>query len=95
MKTRKSIAYAYPTSPAAERLGMGRSGCYYVAVCVARSDGCFWPAPARSGRKGYAQPDDPALVADFHATAGDVCPLFLSHGDKRAVAAVQPQPAAK
>lgn len=48
MKTRKSINYAYPHSPAAKTLGMSGTGCHYVATSVFR-EGASW-SPARSSR---------------------------------------------
>jgi hypothetical protein len=37
----KSIQFAYPTSPAAERLGYGETGCYYLAK-ETLSEGIYW-----------------------------------------------------
>lgn len=44
MRTRYSIAYAYPTSQRASELGFAKTGCYYLEGITKREDGS-WSAP--------------------------------------------------
>jgi hypothetical protein len=68
----KAIHYAYPTSPIAERLNHGETGCYYLAQIEGEYRGSVWPgsegeacAPGDSEglqalRDLYAEHDVPA-----------------------------------
>lgn len=73
MKIRKEIAYSYPTSINASRLGFKDSGCFHVSVTHLNIDGAgqcetFIPSPAR----GYLRKDDPELLAAFKAEEGEL-----------------------
>lgn len=74
MKIRKEIAYSYPTSTNASRLGFNQSGCFHVSVTkLFMVDGLwdsetFIPSPAR----GYLHKNDPELLEAFEAEQGDL-----------------------
>ena len=73
MKIRKEIAWAYPTSTNARRLGWGKTGCYHISITHLNIDGAgqcetFIPSPAR----GYLRKDDPELLAAFEAEEGEL-----------------------
>lgn len=89
MKTRKAIAYAYPTSPAAEHLGMGRVGCFYLSVSVLRDDGNWSYYKPAHNAEGYSEPDHPDLVASYTETDGEICPYFATHGNDKALSAIR------
>ena len=61
MKRKYEIAFAYPTSPNAERLGFGKTGCYYVMETVMREDRSIGVGIA-PGCEGFADRDDPDLL---------------------------------
>ena len=71
MKTRKEIAYAYPTSPSAEKLGCGRKGCFYVAQSVLREDGTWSPSVAAHNAEGFDSATHPDLLAIYAETEGE------------------------
>lgn len=75
-KIYKSIAYAYPTSPAAKELGYNDTGCYYVTT---RNVGGI--ATRAHNCEGYLQPNDSDLLAFFNETEGDICPMFLKYAN--------------
>lgn len=57
------VSYGYPSSPIAEKLGMGRTGCYYVEDHHKREE------KRRGftrvvGLKGYPREEDAQAVAD-------------------------------
>jgi hypothetical protein len=88
MKTRKSIGYAYPTSPNAETLGMGKTGCWHLNVSVLREDGTWSPDSLPHNAEGYATSDDPDLIAQFIETEGEICPMFKRYGLIKATSAL-------
>lgn len=66
---KKEIAYSYATSPNAETLGFGKTGCYHVSVTYIDIEGSgqcktFMPHNA----EGFASKDDPDLIALFNET---------------------------
>ena len=72
MKIRKEIAFSYPTSLNATRLGFAKTGCYHVSVCrlFIKIDG-LWDSETLDPEKGYASKNDPALFAEYNATQGE------------------------
>ena len=56
------IAYAYPTSPNAEHLGFGKTGCYYVQETYIREDESV-SADIAHNCEGFADENDPDLVS--------------------------------
>jgi|SRR6478736_498032 len=89
MKIRKSINYAYPTSPTAVALGCGPTGCHYLATSVFR-EGASWspPEPAHNA-EGFANPTDPDLLASYMEADGEPCPYFLRHGNAHTLRALR------
>jgi hypothetical protein len=78
MKTRKSINYAYATSPMANHLGFGKTGCYYITTATLNEDG-FWGVDyALHSAEGYLSKDNPDLIAQFNETEGEVSPYSLA-----------------
>ncbi len=71
MKTRKEIAYAYPTSPSAEKLGCGRRGCFYVALSRLGKDGAWLPSKPAPDARGYDSATHPDLLAIYAETEGE------------------------
>jgi len=71
MKTRKEIAYAYPTSPNAELLGCGRKGCFYVALSRLGDDGAWLPSNPVLKARGFDSATHPDLLAIYAETEGD------------------------
>ena len=71
MKIRKEIAYSYPTSPNASRLGFAKSGCFHVSVCRLFMVDGLWDSETLDPAKGYASKNDPALIAEYDATLGE------------------------
>lgn len=72
MKIRKEIAFAYPTSINASRLGFKDSGCYHLSVTHLNIDGngqceTFIPSPAQ----GFLKKDDPQLLEAFELEKGE------------------------
>ncbi len=78
MKLRKAIAYAYPTSKHAAALYHTITGCYYVSQSILREDGTWSPPYIAQGHDGFLDRNDPALLALFDETDGDICPYFLA-----------------
>jgi hypothetical protein len=76
MKTRKSIAYAYPTSEAANELGQpGFYVCQYVKLETGE-----WSTPfIAQGHDVFDDKNDPDLLALFNESDGEVCPYYASH----------------
>lgn len=71
MKIRKEIAYSYPTSPNAKRLGFNSTGCFHVSICHLFMVDGLWDSETLDPVKGYARKDDPALLAEYAATKGE------------------------
>lgn len=68
---RKEIAYAFPYSPMAEKLGFEESGCYYVEshMCNIEGSGQFGlPYPDNSGGFETIEND---LIDSFHEADGE------------------------
>lgn len=86
-RTRKAIAYAYPTSPAADFYGH-KDGCWYVSTSAQRQDGSWSPNHMLEQGEGFGQPDHPDLIALYRETDGEMCPYFKSHGNAKALAAI-------
>ncbi len=76
MKIRKSISYAYATSPTARELGHGKTGCYYVATSILREDGNWSPASPVHNAEGFQNAGDADLIALYRETEGEPCPYF-------------------
>lgn len=81
MKTYKSIAYAYPSSPAAEHLGFPDTGCLHIQQRhdniedSGQSSGDFMVHNA----EGYQSVCDD-LINQYLETDGEPCPMFLQYG---------------
>ena len=45
MKATKQVAYAYPSSDTAGRLGFGKTGCYFFRLALPRGG---WPITVKS-----------------------------------------------
>ena len=82
-KTLKNIAYAYPTSKNAEKLGFSDTGCYYIETTyiyegpgIEDSDQCvsFMPHDA----KGFIDKNDADLLALYEEANGDSLREFLA-----------------
>ncbi len=89
MKTRKSINYAYPSSPHAVTLGHAGTGCHYVAVSVFREGASWSPSEPAHNAEGFTNPTDPDLLALYAETDGEPCPYFLRHGNSATLRALQ------
>jgi hypothetical protein len=89
MRTRKSIGYAYPSSPNAETLGMGKTGCWHLNVSVLREDGTWSPDSIPHNAEGFAECDAPDLIAQLLEADGEFSPLFLSYCDTRILKAMR------
>lgn len=66
MKTYKAIAYAYPTSLAADHFGFKNQGCYYIQL-IHRGENYY--SEAAPGSEGFADINDMnlrSLFAEFH-----------------------------
>tara|TARA_Y100000114_G_scaffold155937_1_gene181440 strand:+ start:2072 stop:2377 length:306 start_codon:yes stop_codon:yes gene_type:complete len=77
-KILKDIAYAYPTSEAAESLGFAETGCYYVEITyvgIEGSDQCKTFVPHNA--EGFANMDHPDLIALYSETKGEPLREFL------------------
>jgi hypothetical protein len=77
---RKAIAYAYPSSTNAQKLGVSRTGGYYVERSIMREDGT-WSAPyiaPDGGQEAFQKIDDPELLAIFHEADGVVSPYSMN-----------------
>lgn len=77
-KILKDIAYAYPTSENAEKLGFADTGCYHIEITyigVEGSDQCvtFMPHDA----EGFIDKNDTDLLALYEETNGDSLREFL------------------
>lgn len=88
MKLRKSISYAYPSSPNAESLGHGKTGCWYVAISTFREGASWSPNTPAHNAEGFGSPYDPDLLALYRDADGEPCPYFLRHGDSMALRAL-------
>lgn len=89
MRTTKAITFAHPTSPNADRLGFGDTGCWHVSQTywnIEGSDQCntFVPHDA----EGFLSPDHPDLISVFKEYDGDVCRHFQTYGNEQALAAL-------
>lgn len=82
----KAIAYAYPLSINAERLGCGETGAWYVAQTI---DGrSLLVTKIAHNCEGFATPDDPDLIALFNEYEGEPCPYFRKFGNPKALSAL-------
>jgi hypothetical protein len=90
MKIRKSIAYAYPTSPRAVELGVRDRGGYYVEQSVQREDGTWSTGYVADGcgNEAFSSPDDSDLISLYLEADGTACPMFVQHGNAAALAAI-------
>jgi hypothetical protein len=61
---KKSVGYAYPTSPSAQRFGFAHTGCYTVNVGV-------------NAIAGYATRQEALKHAE--SLAGEWCPMYLKY----------------
>lgn len=87
--TYKSIAYSFPTSDNAKKLGFADSGCWHISIFITGiegSDQCRTIMPHDA--EGFAAPDDPDLIALFFETEGEIDPAFEKYGNSRALAAI-------
>lgn len=82
---RKSIGYAYPTSPRAVELGHGKTGCYFIGRETRREDRSWSPCEVWPGSEGEVSNDwhdcEPlrALFAEIDAPVSPYCltsPLY-------------------
>ena len=83
-KIRKAIAYAYPSSTNAQKLGVSRTGGYYVERSIMREDGTWSPpyiAPD-GGQEAFQKIDDPELLAIFRGADGVVSPYSMNRRRK-------------
>lgn len=72
MKIRKEIAYSYPTSPNAKRLGFNKTGCFHVSVTRLFMVDGLWDSETAEPSRGYLRKDDPELMSAFEAEPGEV-----------------------
>lgn len=89
MNKTKAIAYAYPTSENAKKLGFYDSGCWYISVTLhdieeSGQSSTFFTHDA----EGFDSPNDPDLIALFNEESGNICPMFLRHGNAQALKAL-------
>ncbi len=75
-KVRKSISYAYATSPTACELGHAKTGCYYVATSILREDGTWSPATPLHNADGFLRAEAADLISTYKETEGEPCPYF-------------------
>lgn len=79
MKTYKSIAYAYATSPMAKELGFYDDGCFYIQQRSMNEAG-DWNTYAAHNAEGFKKAYEADLIAMFKETDGDIDWMFLRHG---------------
>lgn len=91
-KVRKSIAYAYPTSPRSKELGVRKTGGWFIQHYRLNEAG-EWSTPyvpAGAEAEVFDRPDHPDLISLYHEYSdAEPCPSFLRHGNERALAAVK------
>lgn len=95
MKIRKSISYAYPSSPHAVTLGMSETGCYYVAISVFREGASWSPNCPAHNAEGFTDATHPDLLAMYNETEGEPCPYFLKRGPLNTLRALKSMEPAK
>lgn len=79
-RKRKSIAYAYPSSPLADKAGRPDKGGYFVKQETWLGGSWFDTThPGDLAEGMFDSPDDPELHALFEETEGEVCPLSLKY----------------
>ena len=76
MKTRKSIAYAYATSPRAIELGFENTGCYYIEYITTNEDSVNISADKQVGGFETREPD---LLASFNEADGEPCEMSAKY----------------
>ena len=85
MRVTKSIAWAFPTSTMSERMGMAKTGCFYVQqtfLNIERSGQCR--TVAAHNAEGFLSPTDPDLLSFFHETEGEIDKSFAEYGNDEA-----------
>lgn len=90
MKTYKSIAYSYASSPTAESLGFYDAGCFSIEIRHhdiegSGQDETFTPHNA----EGFKKANHPDLIAMFKEADGIICPMFLRFGNQAALNAIK------
>lgn len=88
-KTYKSIAFSYPGSHNAEKLGFGKTGCWHIEITKLDIEGsgqCATYMPHDA--EGFSAPDDPDLIALYRETQGEHSLSFVRYGNKRALKAL-------
>lgn len=78
-KLYKEIAYAYPSSTNAEKLGFAKTGCFYVQhtfINIENSRQCRTVIAHNS--EGFLNRNDPDLIALFNEHEGDIDPNPLA-----------------
>ena len=90
MKTIKAIAFSYPSSHNAERLGFPMTGCWHISVTYINIEGSeqcitFLPHDA----EGYPSSDHPDLIAQFNEQDGEPSTSFLTYGPDAALEALR------
>jgi len=85
---RKSIAYAYPTSTTAEKLGVAATGGWFIQQ-YRRLESGEWSTPyVAQGNDVFQSADDPELIDLYMETDGEQCWMFTKHGNPGAVLAI-------
>ncbi len=78
MKHRKAIAYCYPTSPNAERLGQGG---YYIEMSVLNVANEWSVGYIHQGYDVFDSRDDPDLMELFTEIDAEVSPFCITQSD--------------
>ena len=88
-KTYKHIAYCYPTSANAKKLGKYYEGCFTIIKTILDENGEIIFNGMIDGIGAFDRPDDECLIESFLQESGDICPHFLKHGDTQALRAIE------
>ncbi len=67
---KKSIAYCYPTSPQAGKMGFGKSGCYYIQINYINKAGRH---AYKVSSFGFLDIKSPELLRQFEAIDLPAC----------------------
>ena len=71
----KEIAYAYPSSPYAEKVGFRDTGCYFVSIRDLDND---WKTTVTSPAYEFASEYD--LIDAYKKAPGKPCPMAINTG---------------
>lgn len=87
MATYKSIAYSFPTSINAGKLGFGKTGCWHISILETNIEGsgqCRTYLPHDA--EGFSSPTDADLLSLYRETEGEIDPSFARYGNAAALA---------